>query len=110
MQRPKRLPIFRRFSTAPESGSNICLAVAERPRGTLHLGAFYFPLMLAILAALSLRPSISSIDLNARTAVCGGRWELRVSSSVTLYLETSQTVSRSGATPGRVALWVQGWL
>ena len=66
--------------------------------------------MLAILAALSLHPSISSIDLDARTAVCGGQWILRVSPSVSIYLETSQTVSRSGATPGRVALWIEGRL
>jgi hypothetical protein len=66
--------------------------------------------MLAILAALSLHPSISSIDLDARTAACGGLWSLRVSPSVSIYLETSQTVSRSGTTPGRVALWIEGRL
>jgi len=66
--------------------------------------------MLAILAALSIAPSISSVDLASGSASCGTSWALRVSRSVTLHLAVEQSVDRNGVTPGRVAMWVEGRL
>lgn len=94
----------------PGRGFGLSRAGTRKPRELISPRLFYIHVMLAILAALSVRPSISSVDLDARTAACGGLWSLRVSSSVSIYLETSQTVSRSGTMPGRVALWVEGIL
>ena len=94
----------------PGRGFGLSAHGTRKPRELISPRLFYIYPMFAILAALSLHPSISSVDLDAHTAVCGGRWSLRVSPSVSIYLETSQTVSRSGATPGRVALWIEGHL
>ena len=90
-----------------ESGMGLVTiyVLAHRKTSGMHFGE-----MLTILAALSIVPSVSSVDLASRSASCGTSWALRVSQSVTLHLAVEQSVDRNGVTPGRVAMWAEGRL